>query len=91
MPVFSARKPYMFIFFFFKVIPDLFKAVKNEDQNALQKALCYIASCLRQAHKEFEQINGKYYMPENIQSSQSRASDFLRLELLRRWKKNTLT
>ncbi|XP_032269217.1 indoleamine 2,3-dioxygenase 1 [Phoca vitulina] len=40
-----------------KVIPDLFRAVKNEDRNTMQKALCYIASCLHQARKEFEQIN----------------------------------
>ncbi|VCW70702.1 unnamed protein product [Gulo gulo] len=48
-----------------KVIPDLFKAVKNEDQNALQKALRYIASSLQQAHKEFENIN-KYVDPNTF-------------------------
>lgn len=78
-------------FFFLKVIPDLFKAVKNEDQNALQKALRYIASSLKQARKEFEKMHSKYCIPENMQGSQSRASDFLRLELLRKQKKNTLT
>ncbi|XP_032185008.1 indoleamine 2,3-dioxygenase 1 isoform X2 [Mustela erminea] len=40
-----------------KVIPDLFKAVKNEDHNALQKALRYIASSLKQARKEFEKMH----------------------------------
>ncbi|XP_046948112.1 indoleamine 2,3-dioxygenase 1 [Lynx rufus] len=40
-----------------KVIPDLLNAVKCEDHNTLQRALRYIASCLKQAQEEFKQIH----------------------------------
>ncbi|CAK7296202.1 Indoleamine 2,3-dioxygenase 1 [Vulpes lagopus] len=40
-----------------KVIPNLLKAVKNQDEVTLKKALHYIASCLHRAHKEFEEVH----------------------------------
>lgn len=49
-------------FFFFKVIPTIFKAVQNQDRDTLQKALHDITCCLKKALEVFHQIHGKYFM-----------------------------
>lgn len=75
------------LLFFFKVIPDLLNAVKCEDHNTLQRALRYIASCLKQAQEEFKQIHGKYCMPGNIQGWQSQVSDYLKCRVVKQIEK----
>lgn len=56
-------KSEVFVFFFFKVIPNIFDAVQREDTDTLQKALLDISSSLHKAREAFSQIHGKYCVP----------------------------
>jgi hypothetical protein len=46
--------------FLFQEIPNVFNAIKRQDQESLKDTLLKIQQCLRKARKVFEKIPGKY-------------------------------